>query len=162
MISKAFEIADLEALVSTGTTVAAVGILLWIAVQDIRYHRIRNRAVLTLLLLYLPQQGGFGFPHFTSDLLAGGTLFGVGFLLWLVRALGAGDAKLMLALGLLLGIDGLQIFAFYLFSVTLLFVITSRLSTYFQSKSPIFRWLSSSIRELHTTVRCSRRHRFRF
>ena len=111
--------------------------------QDIRYHRIRNRAVLTLLLFYLPQQGGFGFPHFTSDLLAGGTLFGVGFLLWLVRALGAGDAKLMLALGLLLGIDGLQIFAVFLFSVTLLFVITSRLSTNFQSENPIFRWLSS-------------------
>ncbi|MDA7422460.1 prepilin peptidase [Tritonibacter multivorans] len=141
MTSKAFESANIGELISTSATAVSVGLLIWIAVQDIRYQRIGNRAVLALLLLYLPAQGGFGFPNLASDFLAGSTLFGIGFLLWLVRALGAGDAKLMFPLGLLMGIDGLPIFAVALLFGTVLFTTTSRLSIYFNLENSISTWL---------------------
>lgn len=123
------------------STSAVIALLIWIAVQDIRQHKIKNRSVLVVLLLYIPAQGGLGFPHWGGDLLAGGTLFGSGFVLWLMRALGAGDAKLMLPLGLHLGIDALPPFAALIITASLAYAIASALSCRFQLENRISIWL---------------------
>lgn len=142
VISKASEITNISAFVSGCATLAAIGLLLWISFEDLRHQRINNRAVLALLLLYVPLQGSFGFPQLASDFLAGGTLFGIGFILWLARALGAGDAKLMLPLGLLMGIDGLPLFGILLITCTCAFVMASTISLYLKTENSVVLWFS--------------------
>ena len=113
-------------LISVLAQSAAVLLLVWIAIYDIRNYAIRNQIVLAFLALYVVAQGALLFPHWTSDLLAGAVLFGIGFVMWLIRGLGAGDAKLMFPLGLHLGYMGLLPFSILLLvaSVCLFAAIT--------------------------------------
>ena len=93
--------------------IAAVAIVVLIAIAwyDFCHLRIRNTAVLTLIGLYLVFALATGFEFFLSDLVAGGVLFGLGFLLWMLGLMGAGDAKLYLPVGLFAGFDGLLPYA---------------------------------------------------
>lgn len=86
-------------------------LLIWAAVHDARNFRVPNTTVLAMLVLYLPAQGLLGFPTWQNDLAGGVLLFVMGFAMWAVRLLGAGDAKLMLPLGMLLSLGGLGPFA---------------------------------------------------
>ncbi|MFY0666074.1 MAG: prepilin peptidase [Natronospirillum sp.] len=95
-------------------------LLIAIAAHDGRHFRIRNSSVLICLALYGIVQLATGFPDLIGDFIAGGLLFGIGFLFWLLRGLGAGDVKLMLPLGLHIGYFGLIPFGTFLTAVSIL------------------------------------------
>jgi prepilin peptidase CpaA len=86
-------------------------VLLWAAISDIRDRRIPNAAVLVVLAIFVvwaiaAQGNGFG-----SSLAAAAISFGVGYVLYLVRVMGAGDVKLFAALALFMGLAALPAFA---------------------------------------------------
>lgn len=76
--------------------------------------KVRNKAVLVLLGLYLVHAALERFDALVGDLIAGGLLFVIGFAMWLAKGMGAGDAKLMLPIGLFAGYLSLPIFAILL------------------------------------------------
>lgn len=85
--------------------IVAVGTFtLFAAIQDIRFRRIPNWLNVTALLLGLAYQLGF---HGVPGLLDAGSGFALGFgtlfVLWMLGGGGAGDVKLLGALGVWLG-----------------------------------------------------------
>lgn len=104
--------------VATALTLAAGGWLLVIAWRDFWTLRISNRDVAVLLVLAALTRAALGFPGGWADLAAGLILFGLGIVFWLLRMMGAGDAKLYLPLGVLIGWQGLLPFALLLLPVS--------------------------------------------
>lgn len=100
--------------------------MLFIALEDFRKFRISNRSVLILLGLYFIYALAGGFGDISSDLAAGGVLFGLGFVFWLTGLMGAGDAKLYLPVGLLVGWLSLFSFTIYLLIFSLLLLVLFR------------------------------------
>ncbi|MDU8928281.1 prepilin peptidase [Alisedimentitalea sp. MJ-SS2] len=115
---------------SVVTQVVVAVLLLGIARHDAKHFKIRNKDVLVLLALYLPAQGLLFFPALTSDLFAGVLLFALGFTMWLLRSLGAGDAKLMFPLGLHIGYAELATFAAILFVFSVFLYAAIRLAAF--------------------------------
>lgn len=111
------------AVLSASLLLLTSAFLCYIAIHDARNFRVANTSVLVVLGLYVAAQGVLGFPGLLQDLAAGAVLFGMGFAMWLLRTLGAGDAKLMFPLGLHLGMDGLPVFAVLLMVSSVLFYL---------------------------------------
>ncbi|WP_353474337.1 prepilin peptidase [Salipiger sp. H15] len=128
--------------ISTLAQLAAVGLLGWVAVHDARHFRIRNATVLAMLGLYVLAQGAMLFPTLPGDLLVGGLLFGVGFVMWLLRALGAGDVKLMLPLGMMLGVQGVLPFAVLLMVLSLVFYLLIVIFWKFRAETGPWGWFA--------------------
>ena len=88
-----------------GVAVMLITLVLFAAVYDVRYRRIPNWLTVTGALTgvglntFLYQ----GWPGLKVGLLGLGAGFGVYFLLYALRAMGAGDVKLMAAIGALVG-----------------------------------------------------------
>lgn len=103
-----------------GLAWASLIFLCRIAWVDFMTLRIRNTDVMVLLgmalLLWLARSGGREW----IDLLAGVFLFLLGFVFWALRMMGAGDAKLFLPLGVLIGWSNLMVFAIALLPASLL------------------------------------------
>ncbi|MBR9650351.1 prepilin peptidase [Thalassobius aquimarinus] len=116
--------------------------MIWVAWHDARHFKIRNTVVLALLVLYLPVEGVLGFQHLQGDLFAGALLFMVGFIMWMLRALGGGDAKLMLPLGMHLGFDGLMPFAMLLMVMSVLLYLGIVLSRVMGAERGIGGWMA--------------------
>ncbi|MCL5743868.1 MAG: prepilin peptidase [Acidobacteria bacterium] len=73
-------------------------------IYDIRYRRIPNWLVLTGLLAGLALNGFlFGWGGLRMSLVGFAVAFAVYFPLWILRGMGAGDVKLMAAVGALVG-----------------------------------------------------------
>lgn len=103
--------------------VAALFVTLWlvrIAYHDFQTHRIRNLDVLVLVGLFLLWSATNGFQGFVEHLISGALLFVIGYGFWLLRLMGGGDAKLFFPAGLLVGWQGLGIFALALFAFSFL------------------------------------------
>ncbi len=98
-------------------------VLVYVAVQDLRYAKIRNEMILLLVGQWFVLSALTGFAHLGGDLAAGGILFVLGFAAWMMRVMGAGDAKLLLAGGLLMGLPGLLPFSVLLIGTTILSVL---------------------------------------
>jgi len=82
--------------------------LLFVAWEDFRKFRVRNVSVLTLLGIYVVFTVARGeFWPMLSDLSAGLLLFVLGVFFWMARMMGAGDAKLFLAVGCWVGLQAL-------------------------------------------------------
>jgi prepilin peptidase CpaA len=101
----------------------ALLMLVRIAWLDFLTLKIRNTDVLvlsgvTLLMvaLTLPSPG-------LVDLAAGALLFVLGVVFWSLGMTGAGDAKLLFPLGIMVGFDGLATFALLLMPVSLLVLV---------------------------------------
>ncbi len=104
---------------------AAAGLVVIAAWQDFVSWKIRNWTVLALLADYAllavvrwANPAGAGVPlelagtsPLYGDLAAGLLLFALGFVLWALRMLGAGDAKLFFPIGLFVGLHYLFAFA---------------------------------------------------
>jgi prepilin peptidase CpaA len=89
--------------------------MLWAAVSDIRTMTIPNRLTLFLVATYLPVAviAGLSWPQIGFGLLAGvlGLVFGM--ILFALKLMGGGDAKLIAAASLWLGLSGLVPFLVY-------------------------------------------------
>lgn len=113
------------------TTLIAVATLAAFAVlarHDFYHLRIRNAAVLALIGLYLAFAWSLGWATLRGDLVAGGVLFALGTLFWLLGMTGAGDAKAALPLGLFCGLPGLSIYAIALLIGSALLLVMLKLS----------------------------------
>ncbi|WP_246676132.1 pilus assembly protein CpaA [Mesorhizobium sp. B2-5-4] len=105
--------------------IAAAGLILIAAWQDFIAWKIRNWTVLTLVADYAllalirwagPPGAGIlagidSDSPLQGDLAAGLLLLTIGFALWALRMLGAGDAKLFFPIGLFVGLNHLFSFA---------------------------------------------------
>lgn len=93
------------------TTVILTPALLWVVVSDLLYRRISNRLVLALLLVWLCRTGwllsqpgaALTRSDLTTGILTGLAVLVVGYLLFSMRWMGAGDVKLMAVLSLWMG-----------------------------------------------------------
>ena len=103
-----------------GFAIAYVALAAYVVYQDFWYWRIPNRAVFGLSALWVAQSWLLGNVNWPMDLIAAGLLFVMGVVYWRLRLMGAGDAKLMLPLGLMIGWQGLMAFAIWLLVFTLL------------------------------------------
>lgn len=128
--------------VSIIAQITTVLLVMGVAWHDARHFKIRNTVVLTLLALYLPVAGLMGFRDWQGDLIAGGVLFAVGFVMWMLRALGGGDAKLMLPLGMHLGFDGLLPFAVLLMAGSFLLYLGIVMSRALGAERGIGGWMA--------------------
>jgi len=85
--------------------------LLWVVLSDLLYRRIANAVVLALLLLWVAYTGwqywqgaaGVQWENTASALLTAAVVLVLGYVLFTMRWMGAGDAKLMATLCLWLG-----------------------------------------------------------
>lgn len=109
--------------------IAIIAMLLRVCIVDFRTLQISNRSVLVLIGLYVLWLIAVGAETLATDLLIGAVLFGIAFVMWLLRAMGAGDVKLYFALGLLLGIQAVGPFVVLLILVSLLFWLTLLVAT---------------------------------
>lgn len=75
--------------------------LTWIAISDLRFHRIPNRALVCLAMLSLIYSAQVGYIWQNQFLVACGALCG-GLLLWRFSSLGMGDVKLLSLMALFL------------------------------------------------------------
>lgn len=107
---------------------AAGVVFLHVAWTDFRLLRIRNTSVLVLIGLYGLFALSLGGAGLRGDLVAGGVLFVLGFVLWMRGMIGAGDAKLALPVGLFSGIPGVGVYVVALLIFSLIFNIIFRLS----------------------------------
>jgi prepilin peptidase CpaA len=89
--------------------------LLLVAWEDFLSFRIRNRSVLILLMLYVAFAVTRGsFAPVPLDLAGGLLLFVLGFIFWLLRLVGAGDAKLYFGVGCWISLPNLASWALLL------------------------------------------------
>jgi len=87
-----------------GIEIVLLALLLTAAIYDVRFRRIPNWISVTGVAIGLTMNAFlFGVPGLWLSLRGLGLGFGVYFLLYLVRAMGAGDVKLMGAVGAMVG-----------------------------------------------------------
>jgi prepilin peptidase CpaA len=91
------------------------GAVAFAAAMDIFTMRIPNRVSIVLVAAFFPLAllAGLGLEEIGEHILAGTLLFAVGFGLFVGGWFGGGDAKLMAAIGLWVGLDGLLPYLLY-------------------------------------------------
>jgi prepilin peptidase CpaA len=93
--------------------IAAVvtAVLAWAAVSDVRERRIPNRAVLIILILFLPWAAVHPLSSDLWALAAGAIALAATFGLYAAGVVGAGDSKLFAAVALFAGMSQLPLLA---------------------------------------------------
>lgn len=119
-------------IVSDIVVLAVAALLLWIAYVDFQKLRITNQSVLILLAAYLFWAAMNAFQGVVMDVVAGLILFLIGLVMWLMRAMGAGDVKLYFAVGLFVGFHYLLVYASFLIVVSFCFFALLMLARRFQ------------------------------
>jgi prepilin peptidase CpaA len=109
------------------------GLLSHLAHQDFWHLKLPNPSIAALLLAVLGYIWIKYYPSWQPNLIAGGILFIMGIVFWLFGLMGAGDAKLMLPLGILIGIAGFLVFAIALIAYTLLLLIIIKLAKHLRN-----------------------------
>ena len=115
----------METLHLTALLVGLAG-MAWIAIDDFRNLKIRNRDVMLLTLVAAVIVATDPSGAWKSSLLVGTVLFVMGFLLWMAKLIGAGDAKFYFPLGLIAGWSGIGIYVIMLFLTSVIFLIVLR------------------------------------
>ncbi|MFD1196042.1 prepilin peptidase [Seohaeicola saemankumensis] len=115
------------------------GFLLYLAWQDFLTFRIRNRDVLIFSGMVLALLALRGFEGALPDVMAGLLLFGLGFVMWLLGAMGAGDVKLYLPLGVFVGWSMLPIYVVFLLLGSVLLLMSILAARRFPSEKGLLR-----------------------
>lgn len=98
--------------------------LLLVAWEDFLSFRIRNRSVLILLVLYVVFAVSRGsLAPLPLDLAGGLLLFVLGFVFWLLKLVGAGDAKLYFAVGCWISLPNLASWSLLLLLCSLIMLL---------------------------------------
>ncbi len=102
---------------------ASILMLLHIAYTDFCDYKIKNNQILLMISIFaiwkLYDFDGF----FWLDISVGVALFLVGFVAWLLKGIGAGDAKLFFVAGIFSGYQYAGYFAVLLFATGLIFLL---------------------------------------
>ncbi|MFD1341182.1 prepilin peptidase [Litorisediminicola beolgyonensis] len=122
-------------------TVLVAALLVWTACYDWRHLKIRNTTVMVFVGLAVLLMALRGFATWQSDLAAGALLFVIGFGAWMLRAMGGGDAKLFLPLGLLLGMTALSPFSMFFLLSSVLMLVAIRWAGRRRRSNPVARRL---------------------
>jgi Flp pilus assembly protein protease CpaA len=93
----------------------AIIILLYIGYSDFKYYKITNMQLSLMLLLFIIWKILYFNEYFWLDMKVGLVLFIIGFVAWLARGIGAGDAKLFFIAGIFSGYEYAGYFAIFLF-----------------------------------------------
>lgn len=105
----------------------SLGVLALIAWRDFLTFRIRNRDVLIfggmVGMLVVLRAMDRPIPELLPDLMAGVLLFALGFVMWLLSLMGAGDVKLYLPLGVLVGWALLPVYVVFLVLASILMLL---------------------------------------
>jgi prepilin peptidase CpaA len=88
-------------------TIVFVGLMLWSLVQDVRTQRLPNRLTVSALAAGLLLRTPLGFAMIGEGLAGAALGLLVGMALFILGAIGGGDAKLLAAVGAVLGPEGL-------------------------------------------------------
>ncbi|WP_435256683.1 prepilin peptidase [Thioclava sp. FR2] len=120
---------------------------LCIAWHDFKTLTISNRSVLLMLLVAVVVSVTRQPMAPVTDAAIGLLFFGCGFLFWVIGAMGAGDAKLYLPLGIALGPIAVMPYLLALCLFSLLFLIAVKLAARHQPTNPVFARLSQLGRE---------------
>lgn len=115
--------------IDLGLSCLALGVLARIAWTDFRTLRIPNRDVLVLTACVLPLLIPGVTPEGWSNIVPALLLFVLGVIFWLFRMMGAGDAKLFFPLGVLIGWQGVAVFAICLMPLSLVFLALAKLAS---------------------------------
>ena len=91
---------------------ALFGLLAWCAVEDIRTRTIPHAAIAAIILVYALYALA-GHADWVSGLISGTILLVAGFLLFYFHIMGGGDAKLIAAMGLWVGLGHVVPFILY-------------------------------------------------
>ena len=86
------------------TAVLLAVIVILAAIWDLRWRRIPNWLTLAGLVLGIAMSWFLGYPGLGSSLQGLGVAFAIYFILYLLRGMGAGDVKLMAAVGATAGL----------------------------------------------------------
>nr|WP_255572006.1 prepilin peptidase [Celeribacter sp. PS-C1] len=112
-----------------------MGVLTYICIHDFRHLIIENWAIVALLGLYVLWSGLSGFPSVATDVFMAVLFFLLALVMWIFRAMGAGDVKLYFVLGLLMGMEWAIVFIVMLLVFSVLFWIGLKLSTRYKDTS---------------------------
>lgn len=109
-------------LISYALPAVAVGVLVFIIIEDLRRYRISNRAVLALLIVFLAESVLRGdVPAAIGNVLFGLLMFALLLVAYRFRAMGGGDVKLLGAAFLSLGLQPSLFFTFAMAVLTLIY-----------------------------------------
>lgn len=108
---------------------ASIGLLIYLAYLDFWYLKLPNRIIAALTLCAVLYVWLSPDRLWQTALLAALLLFAMGTVFWLLRLMGAGDAKLMLPLGILIDLSGFIAFAIGLLGFTLMLYVTIKLAS---------------------------------
>ena len=117
-------------LLQAAVVLATAGLLVHVASYDFKHLIVRNQASLALLVLYLLWAALGGFQSVVGDLIATAALTLVALVMWLLKAMGAGDVKLYFGLGLFVGYDNLAIYTVLLLLVSILLLAGIKMSKF--------------------------------
>ncbi len=105
----------------------ALPISIWVAWNDMKFMKIPNKAVLSLMVVFLViGLIALPFGEYAWRLLHFVVILGIGFGLNMIRAIGAGDAKFAAAMAPFIALGDLRNLLFLLAAVILAAVITHR------------------------------------
>ncbi len=96
---------------------------LFIGYTDYRTYKITNHQILMMIILFAVWKSFYFDDFFWLDLGVGLALFAVGFVAWLLKGIGAGDAKLFFVAGIYSGYQYAGYFALLLFLTGLFFAL---------------------------------------
>jgi prepilin peptidase CpaA len=107
--------------------IAIIAVLAQVIYTDFFYYRIRNWSVLAILVAWAVVAAPDRFAHAQMDLLIAAILFALAFGFWAFHMVGAGDAKLLGACGLVVGFDDAVTFAVLILGFSIAFIAILRL-----------------------------------